>query len=105
MLLGELEQLILLAVLQLDHEARASDIRRLVAEATGRNVARGSTYAALERLTTKGYLEWETEEATPARGGIPRRRFQLTSKGLEALRSTQHAVARLSRGLKAVLAK
>ena len=105
MALGELEQLILLAVLQLGEEARAIDVRRLIAEATGREVARGSIYAGLERLTEKGHLEWQTEDTTPARGGIPRRRFEVTPHGLEELRSTHQAVAQLSRGLGSLLAK
>ena len=101
--LGEFEQLVLLAVLQLGADARALDIRRELEEQANRPTARGALYATLERLGGKGLLEWEVEESTPARGGLPRRRFSVTKAGVEALRTSRQAVANLSRGLDGLL--
>jgi DNA-binding PadR family transcriptional regulator len=42
-------------------------------------------------------------DPTPERGGRARRYFAVTPLGLRALRSTHAALARLSRGLEAVL--
>ena len=103
--LGEFEQLVLLAVLQLGSNARALDIRRELEEQANRQTARGALYATLERLGGKGLLEWEVEETTPARGGLPRRRFIVTKPGLEALRTSRLAVSNLSRGLENILEK
>ena len=103
--LGEFEQLVLLAVLQLGSSARALDIRRELEEQANRQTARGALYATLERLGGKGLLEWEVEETTPARGGLPRRRFIVTKAGLEALRTSRLAVSNLSRGLENILEK
>jgi PadR family transcriptional regulator PadR len=101
--LGEFEQLVMLAVLQLGAEARAIDIRRELEEHANRRTARGALYATLERLGGKGLLEWEVEESTPPRGGLPRRRFSVTKAGVEALRTSRQAVANLSRGLDGLL--
>jgi DNA-binding PadR family transcriptional regulator len=101
--LGEFEQLVLLAVLQLDRDAHAASLRETIARGARRRVTRGALYATLDRLTTKGFLEWEVEESTPARGGIPRRRFRLTKHGLTALRSSYNAVRTLSSGLERLL--
>lgn len=97
--LGEFEQLVLLAILRLREEAGASDIRHEIQDRARRKVSRGALYATLDRLERKGYLDWETESATPDRGGIPRRRFAVTPHGVEALRLSQEAILRLSRGL------
>ncbi len=101
--LGEFEQLVLLSVLQLGAEARALDIRRELQEQANRTIARGALYTTLERLGNKGLLEWDVESSTPARGGLPRRRFLVTETGLEALRASRLAVANLSRGLEKLL--
>jgi len=68
-----------------------------------RRVTRGALYATLDRLTTKGFLDWEVEESTPERGGIPRRRFRVTKPGMAALRRSYNAVRTLSSGLERVL--
>lgn len=101
--LGEFEQLVLLAVLQLGAQAHATPVREAIEEGARRRVTRGALYATLDRLTTKGFLDWEVEESTPTRGGIPRRRFRVTKEGLVALRHSYHAVRTLSRGLERVL--
>lgn len=101
--LGEFEQLVLLAVLQLGQEARALDIRKQLEQQADRPTARGALYATLERLVGKGHLEWEVEDTTPPRGGLPRRRFAVTRTGLNALRASRQAVANLSRGLEGLL--
>lgn len=101
--LGDFEQLVLLAVLQLGAEARASSIRQRIEGAAERRVSRGALYATLDRLAEKGLLEWAVEGATPARGGIPGRRFHLTAAGLASLRRAYRAVSRLSDGLQDLL--
>lgn len=101
--LGEFEQLVLLAVLQLAAGAHAARIRERIESAAARRVSRGALYATLDRLTGKGFLDWEVEESTPERGGIPRRRFRVTEPGLEALRRSYAAVSTLARGLETLL--
>ena len=96
--LGDFEQLILLAVLQLGADAYAAEIRTRIERAADRRVTRGALYATLDRLVAKRFLDWEEEDATPARGGIPRRRFRLTAAGLTALKRSYQAVRSLAHG-------
>jgi len=100
--LGEFEYSILLAVLQIE-DAYAVPIRGLLEERTGRPVARGALYTALERLEQKGCLRSRIGDPTDDRGGKPRRYFALTPAGLKALKATHAAFASLSQGLDAVL--
>lgn len=103
--LGDFEQLVLLATLQLGPDARAADLRARIEEAAERKVSRGALYATLDRLEAKDLLAWEVEESAPERGGLPRRRFRVTAAGVAALRRSQRAVARLSEGLDGVLGR
>jgi DNA-binding PadR family transcriptional regulator len=101
--LGEFEQMILLAILQLRDEAFALGVIRELDQRAGRPVSRGALYKTLERLEEKGFVNWELEETTPNRGGHPRRRFRVTSTGIAALRVTKDALSRLWEGLDGVL--
>ena len=101
--LGEFEQLVLLAVLQLGEEAHAAQLREHIEEVAERRVTRGALYATLDRLTAKGFLDWEVEDSTPERGGIPRRRFRVTGPGLGSLRRSWAALRSLAQGLDGVL--
>ena len=101
--IGEFEQLVLLAILQLGDEARAITIRERLQQKAGRSVSRGALYATLDRLERKGFLDWEVEDSTPERGGLPRRRFRVTETGLEKVRGSLAAITHLTEGLEGVL--
>jgi DNA-binding PadR family transcriptional regulator len=100
--LGEFEYAVLLAILQTD-EAYAVPVRALIEERTGRTVARGALYTALERLETKELLRSRMADPADERGGKPRRYFTVTPAGLRAIRATHAAFARLTRGLEDLL--
>lgn len=101
--IGEFEHLVLLAILQLRDRARALDIRKQIRTRADRNVSRGALYTTLERLGAKGLVTWRAEKTSPARGGIPRRLFQVTEAGMEAVRASQQAIRNLSSGLDEIL--
>lgn len=101
--LGEFEQLLLLAVLQLGEDALGTNISSELEEKAGRRVSRGALYSSLDRLESKGFLAWELEPPTADRGGHPARRFRVTREGLAALREHQQAYRRLAAGLDEVL--
>ena len=100
---GEFEQMVLLAILRLEDGAFALSVIRELDRQAGRQVSRGALYKTLERLEDKGLVEWEVEEATPERGGHPRRRFRVTAAGLASLRVSRDALLRLWDGLDRVL--
>ncbi len=100
---GEFEQLVLLAVLQLNSEAYGPNISAELEEKAGRRVSRGALYSSLDRLQQKGLIRWKIEAATSDRGGHPKRLFQVTAAGVATLRTARSAFARLSAGLEEVL--
>ena len=71
--LGELEQLILLAILRLRDDAYGVTIRAELAERAGRTVAPGALYTTLERLEIKGLIVSRMSDPTPQRGGRAKR--------------------------------
>ena len=73
--MGEVEHLVLLAVLRLGGDAFALDVLRELDREAGHVVSRGSLYKTMERLEAKGLLTWDVEEGSPERGGHPRRRI------------------------------
>lgn len=103
--LGELEQMVLLAVLQLADGAFGPAIAGELERRAGRQLARGALYATLDRLERKGLLEWEIEAATSASRGNRRRRFTVTRQGVAELAAARAAFLSLWEGLEGVLGR
>jgi len=101
--LGEFEQLVLLAVLQLKEEATGTRIGQTLELRAGRGVSRSALYTSLDRLEKKGFVRWEVGAATSERGGQPKRRFSVTEAGLDAVREAYDAWASLTVGLEDLL--
>jgi DNA-binding PadR family transcriptional regulator len=97
-LLGEVEQLVLLAVLRLGDEAYAVPIRALIKDETGVELSRGTVYVTLERLEQKGYVGSWFSDPQAIRGGKARRIFRPKPAGLSAARASKRAVDRLADG-------
>src|SRR5262245_39585208 len=97
--LGNLELMILVALIRLGDDAYGVPISREIEEKTGREVALGSVYAALDRLQSKGFVSSELGDPTPERGGRAKKYFHITGKGLREVRETQQALTALWRGV------
>jgi len=102
-LLGELEQLILLAILRLDGKAYAVPILDELQSKTGLSLSRGSVYVTLDRLEQKGFLKSWFAEPTRERGGKAKRFFGLTPVGADALKRSRHALLSMWEGQEPVL--
>ena len=87
--LGELEQLLLIAILQCGDEAYTVPIRTLLAERGGRQITRGALFTSLDRLESKGFVRSWMGEPLAVRGGRARRYFVVTRTGLRALRTAR----------------
>jgi PadR family transcriptional regulator, regulatory protein PadR len=98
--LGEFEQIVLVALLQLGSNAYGMAVRREIEQRTDRRVSIGAVYATLERLETKGYVSSFAGEPTPERGGRAKRFFRIESDGQRALRDSQDAIRKMMAGLK-----
>lgn len=101
--LGELEHLVLLAILQSGDDAYTVFIRRVLADRSGRRISRGALYTSLDRLEAKGLVSSRLGEPLAIRGGRSRRYFAVTRTGMAALRHARAAVAGLSRGIESLL--
>ena len=97
-LLGEVEQLVLLAVLKLEGAAYAVPIRDVIRRHAHVDLSRGSIYITLDRLEKKGYVASEFSEPLQTRGGKARRMFTVRPAGVAALRQSRRALERLSAG-------
>jgi PadR family transcriptional regulator, regulatory protein PadR len=101
--LGELEQLILLAILRLGSEAYGLSIARELEAQAGRRLSRGALYTSLDRLEGKGFLRWKLEAGGPERQSLPKRVYTVLPRGVAALRFSQRTLRRMWRGLDHVL--
>jgi len=97
--LGEFELMVVLALIRLGDDAYGVPIAREIEQRSGREVALGSVYAALERLEEKGLVTSTLGDPTAERGGRAKRYFHVTAQGLRDVRETQRALTNLWRGL------
>lgn len=98
--IGEFELLVLLAILRQAEEPYANRVREDLEENAERAVTRGALYRTLDRLATKGLIEWEVEPSgIPERGGHPMRRLSVTDEGREAALSSRDVLLRFFDGL------
>ena len=88
-LLSRTEELLLLAVWKLQHEAYGLAIRRHLSALLGRKVSVGAVYVPLERLARRGFLETHESAPTEQRGGRRKRFYRLTAKGVAALNAVK----------------
>jgi PadR family transcriptional regulator PadR len=100
--LGELELMVLLAIVRLEDAAYGVPISKELLVLAGRDVALGSIYAALERLARKGLVTSMVGEPTSERGGRAKRYFRATPAGLQALKVTRTALTELWSGIPAL---
>ncbi len=97
--LGELELLLLLAVIQLGDEAYGVPIARRLEIERGHSVSVGTVYAGLERLEAKGLVTSSLGDPTPERGGKAKRFFRVTKEGLRQAQETRRVLTRLWQAL------
>jgi len=96
--LGEFEQLILFAVLQLGDDAYGVTIRESIEERTGRAVSVGAIYTALGRLEDRGMVS-SRKESPKGRTGRPRKFYTLRPEGARALRDSYSTIQSMAGGL------
>lgn len=100
---GELEQMILVAVLRRGNRAYGVEILEEIESETGRRVSSGSLSVSLDRLERKGLVETFSADPDPERGGRPRRYARVTETGIEVVRQARAAMLSLWDGLEGVL--
>ena len=96
--LGEFEQVVLFAVLQLDDDAYGVTVREEIRRRTGRTASAGAVYTTLERLEARRLVTSRWGEPTSERGGKRKRYFSITPSGRAALTRSYQAVRAMARG-------
>jgi DNA-binding PadR family transcriptional regulator len=97
-MLGEFEQLVLLALLRVGDAAYAVPVHEELVRC-GRDLTLGTIYKTLARLEEKGLVASYTGEPTAQRGGRRKRHYAVTAAGRRALAQSLATIRRLARGL------
>jgi DNA-binding PadR family transcriptional regulator len=103
LVLGEFEQLVMLALARQGRDAYGVSITDDITERTGRDVSLGAVYKTLERLEDKALVASRVGEPTAERGGRAKKHFRLTAPGDRALKQAMAALRRMTDGLGAEL--
>lgn len=97
--LGDLEQLVLLAVLRSGDEAYGVPVQQEILQRARRSLTLGTIYKALSRLETKGLVASRVGEPTAERGGRAKRYYSVTAAGRRVLKQNLVALSRMAAGL------
>ncbi len=97
--LGDLEELVLLALLRLGENAYGAAIREELKQRADRAVSVSTIYVTLMRLEGKGYVRSWMGEPTGERGGKATRYFEIRPEGTDALEATRTIRERMWEGL------
>ena len=103
--LGEVEQLVLLAILRLDDGAYGVPIVEEILDRTGRDVSRAAVYIALRRLKQKGLVESRLADPDPVPGGKAKRYFTVEPEGIDRLAEARSTLMNMWDGLDPLLDK
>lgn len=93
--LGDLEELMLLAVMRLGDDAHGGTIRGALKRLARRTASISTIYVTLTRLEEKGYARSWKGEPTAERGGKAKRHYEVTPEGLEVLRQVREVRERM----------
>lgn len=97
--LGELEQLVLLALVRLGDEAYGVTVHEALRARTGRVLSFATVYTTLGRLEAKGLVASFVGEPTRERGGRAKKHFTLTASGRAALKRSLGDLRSMTQGL------
>jgi DNA-binding PadR family transcriptional regulator len=98
-MLGELEQLVILAVLHSGRDAYGVPVHNEIERRAGRQLTLGTIYKTLSRLEEKGLVTSRIGDPTPERGGRRTRCYSVTPAGRRELQTSLKALRRMAAGL------
>lgn len=98
-LLGEFEQLVVLALLRLGADAYGASVALEIEEQTGRTVSVSAVHTTLDRLEEKGLIRSRLGEPSPQRGGKRKRHYHVQPAGIRALQHALRGLRRMTAGL------
>lgn len=103
MALGDLEQVVLFAIVRVGGPAHGTELIEEIEEHTGRTVSPGALYTVLDRLEGKGLVASWIGDSTPDRGGRRRKVYKLLPEGARALKDWYSGIREIASGMQAKL--
>ncbi len=103
--LTRLEELFLLAILQLDEPACLDNMRRYLLQHTGKDWAFGSLFVSLAKLERSGLVRTRYGAPKGGRGGKAIKYYAVTAEGLAALAEAKKLNDAMWRGFPAIARK
>jgi DNA-binding PadR family transcriptional regulator len=97
--LGEFEQLVLLALVRLGQDAYGVSIQQEIEQRTHRQISPGAVYKTLLRLEDKGLIGSRLGEPTARRGGRRKKHYHIVASGRRELHRSMAALRGMTRGL------
>ena len=98
-MLGELEQIVLLAVLRVGDDAYGVPVHQEIVRLAKRDLTLGTVYKTLSRLEDKGFVRSYEEKPKQQRNDRRRRCFAVTTAGRKSLEATFVTLRRMAVGL------
>jgi len=98
-MLGELEQVVLLAVMRVGKDAYGVPVHDEIQRRAGRDLTLGTIYKTLTRLEDKGLVASYVGAPTTERGGRRTRCYTVTVAGKRGLQATFKALRHMAAGL------
>jgi DNA-binding PadR family transcriptional regulator len=97
--LGDLEFLVLLAILRLGDEAYGVPIARELDRRAGRNLSRAAIHVTIQRMEEHGLVSSRLGPPPDERAGRARRYYKVLPGGLALVRRSKEVYSRMWKGL------
>lgn len=101
--LGEFEQIVMLALLRLGNDAYGATVCAEIETRSGRGVSVSAVHTTLERLEQKGLVRSRIGDPTPQRGGKRKRHYEMAALGVKALQASYRSIRNMADGLEHLL--
>jgi PadR family transcriptional regulator, regulatory protein PadR len=101
--LGEFEQMVMLALLRLGPEAYGAVVCSEIERRSGRCVSVSAVHTTLERLEHKALVKSRVGDPTPQRGGKRKRHYEVAALGMKALQASYRSLRNMADGLEDLL--
>jgi len=97
--LTKVEELVLMAIWQLEHHAYGYNIRKHILTDFKKEFSIGNLYSVLNQLDRKGYVSKSEGEPNERRRGKPKIYYHVAQEGLQALKAARKAYNLIWKGI------
>jgi PadR family transcriptional regulator PadR len=101
--LGEFEQIVMLALLRLGADAYGATVCAEIEKRGGRGVSVSAVHTTLERLEQKGLVKSRIGDPTPQRGGKRKRHYEMAPLGMKSLQASYRSIRSMADGIEHLL--